>query len=56
MKKRLIIYADEGKILTNGETFGRIIGLAEGASADDYYEITEQEYEKTLKEQVDGNN
>lgn len=44
MKKRTIIYADEGKILTDGKEYGKQIYLAEGVSADSYYEITEQEY------------
>lgn len=44
MKTRQIIYADEGKILTNGENYGKVIYLAEGASSEDYREITEEEY------------
>lgn len=46
MKKRLTLYADDGKVLTDGETYGRIIDLAIGKSEDDYYEISEAEYEK----------
>lgn len=52
MKKRIVIYADEGKILTNGETYGRVIFLAEGVSADEYYEITEADYEVILAEEA----
>lgn len=51
MKTRKIIYADEGKILTNGEIYGRQIYLAEGVSEADFHEITEAEYEAILKEQ-----
>lgn len=51
MKTRVVIYADEGKILTNGKTYGRQIFLAEGESAEDYYEITEAEYEKIQAEE-----
>ena len=49
MKTRKIIYADEGKILTNGEIYGKQIFLAEGVSEADFYEITEAEYEKILE-------
>ena len=49
MKIRQIIYADEGKILTNGEVYGKIIYLADGASSEDYHEITEDEYAKIFE-------
>ncbi|MBR2335811.1 MAG: hypothetical protein IKA62_06280 [Clostridia bacterium] len=48
MKTRKILYADEGKILTNGEIYGKQIFLAEGVSEYDFYEITESEYERML--------
>lgn len=50
MKTRKIIYADEGKILTNGEIYGRQIYLAEGVSETDFYEITEEEYQAKMSE------
>jgi len=49
MKLRRIIYADEGKILTNGEIYGRHIYLADGVSETDFYEITEEEYNKKIQ-------
>lgn len=33
-------------ILTNGERYGRRIHLADVEKADDYYEITREEYEE----------
>lgn len=51
MKTRLVIYADEGMVLTNGETYGKIIYLEEGVSASDFYEITEAEHEEIMKKQ-----
>ena len=51
MKTRKILYADEGKILTNGEIYGKQIFLAEGVSGDDFYEISEEENEKIIAAQ-----
>ena len=50
MTLRITIYADEGKVLTNGETYGKIIHLAVGVSASDFYEITDEEYEALQQE------
>lgn len=50
MKTRTIIYADEGKVLTNGEIYGKQIFLADGVSKDDFYEITDEEYAKIVAE------
>lgn len=48
MKERIVIYADEGKVLTDGVLYGTTIFLAEGESPTDYHEITVEEYEATL--------
>ncbi len=48
MKTRTVIYADEGKVLTDGEIYGVQIFLADGQSADDFHEITQEEYETIL--------
>lgn len=50
MKSRIILYADEGKILTNGEVYGKQIYLAEGEKSENYKEISKEEYE-IIKEQ-----
>lgn len=39
------IVATEGHIRTNGETYGTEIHLGNGVSADDFYEITVEEYQ-----------
>ena len=54
MKTRKVIYADEGKILTNGEAYGRIVHLAIGANTDDWYEITEEEYSEILAKEEEN--
>lgn len=48
---QIILKADEGKVLTNGETYGTTVVLPEGANQNDWYEITEAEYEKAIAEQ-----
>ena len=53
MKTRIVLYADEGMVLTNGKSYGRCIGLAETASPDDYYEITKEEYNEILASSQD---
>lgn len=49
MKVRKIIYADEGKILTNGTDFAKVRHLFEGEDETAFYEITEAEYEEILR-------
>lgn len=51
MKKRTVLYADEGKVLTDGTTYGKQIYLAEGLDESNFYEITEAEYAQILAEE-----
>ena len=44
MTKRIMLTASEGMILTDGETYGTTIYLAEGASENAYHEIPIEEY------------
>ena len=50
--ERIVLKAREGYVYTNGTDYGKIIYLASGKSPNDYYEITEEEYNKILEEQA----
>ncbi|MBR6502846.1 MAG: hypothetical protein IKT42_05330 [Clostridia bacterium] len=49
--KQIILTADYGKYLTNGETYGKTVVLPESADVLAWYEITDTEYE-TVQEVV----
>lgn len=48
---RIKLTASEGMMLTNGTDYGRVIFLANTANAEDYYEITEEEYTRRMEEE-----
>ena len=48
----ITLYADAGKILTDGNIYGTTISLAEGEQAENFYEIDKEEYDKMLEEVV----
>lgn len=50
MKIRKTLYADKGKILTNGIDYAEIRHLFEGEDESSFYEITEEEYQEKLNE------
>lgn len=51
MKQRNVLYAENGKVLTNGTEYGTVIYLADGVSPSDYYEITQDEFNAILEQQ-----
>ncbi|MBO5059831.1 MAG: hypothetical protein J6C82_02820 [Clostridia bacterium] len=53
MKIRKILYAEDGKILTDGNIYGKVIYLANNLDESDFYEITESEYETKLEKTLE---
>ena len=49
--KQRVLTADEGMVLTNGETFGRTVVLPEGADASAWREVTEAEAQEAITRQ-----
>ena len=49
--KQIILTADEGMYLTNGETYGKTVVMPETADISVWHEITEAEYEKRMAEE-----
>ena len=49
---RTILTASEGMMLTDGEIYGSKIFLAEGRSAEEFYEIPLEEYERIMEQEV----
>lgn len=47
---RIKLTASEGHILTDGESFGKIVYLASDDDGSKWYEITMEEYEAKIKE------
>ncbi len=52
VKMREPIIASEGHVLTNGRVYGKMIYLAEGMDAAEFYEITEDEYAVVMEAEV----
>lgn len=52
---KITIFADEGMMLTDGNTFGSTISLAKGRNPDEFTEITIEEYEKIRNEESEEN-
>lgn len=50
---RIKLVATEGMIYTNGESFGRTVFLGTGDSPDNWYEITEADYEARMESEAE---
>jgi len=48
--KQIILTAEDGMFLTNGDTFGKTVVLPESADQNQWREITEEEYNILQKE------
>ena len=50
--ERIVLTADEGMVLTDGTTYGKVIYLAEDADPATYYQITEAEFDAIEENQA----
>lgn len=50
--ERVILTANDGMVLTDGEIYGKEIYLADGVSPDAFYEIAQGEYDEIVAEQM----
>lgn len=50
-----IIKAEDGMKLTDGVIYGSTIRLGEGRNADEFYEITEEEYDEIIEKEEQEN-
>lgn len=48
--KQTLLEASEGKILTNGTAYGKVVALGVGDKAENWHEIPIEEYEAALAE------
>ena len=49
---RIILNADEGKVLTNGQIYGVTIYLGTNDSPDNWHEITKEEYQEIMAKEA----
>ena len=48
----IMLKADEGMVLTNGEIFGKTILLGKGDTMENYREITDEQYWEHMAEEA----
>lgn len=49
MKTRIILYAEEGMVLTDGKIYGKTIYLADDKDETSFWEIPDADYQKILE-------
>lgn len=45
VENQTVLKADDGKLLTNGDTFGKVVYLGKNDSVDNWYEISDEKSE-----------
>ena len=48
VESQIVLKADDGKVLTNGDAFGTVVYLGENDSAENWHEITVEEYNEII--------
>ena len=49
-----VLKADNGKVVTDGQIYGKTVILPDNRSETEFHEISESEYNEIVKEQTDG--
>ena len=49
---KITIRADEGKWLTDGKNYGKTISLSDNGVIENYYEISDEQYEIIMAENM----
>ena len=50
----IILEADDGMMLTNGEAYGKTVVLANNEAISKYHEITDEEYRERMAEDAEA--
>lgn len=50
IENQIILKAEDGKLITNGDAYGTVVYLAPNDNAENWWEITEEEYEVVLNQ------
>ena len=56
MKQKMTLIADEGKILTDGEHYARVVCLLPEGDGDKWREIPEEEYRAIMEKREEETN
>lgn len=53
IENQVVLKAEEGMTLTNGDAFGKVVYLGKNDSADNWREVTDEEAERMKEESSD---
>ncbi len=54
IEKQTVLKAEDGKVLTNGADFGKVVYIGKNDSIDNWHEITDEEAQELQKQEEGG--